>query len=186
MFKTEACFFLILDQNSYMSFDHKKLKKIKMLVMDVDGILTDSRIILDSSLGWKRFFSVRDGIGINQIQDKGYKTAVITGANSEDVRLRMQHLKIDYFFENKKDKGPAFDELKKLSGFSNEDIAYIGDDIYDIPLLQMAGFSATVPEAVEDVINECDYITNRNGGYGAVRDLCEIILKHGFFSGESQ
>ncbi len=168
-----------------MSIDNEKIKNIKMLVMDVDGIMTDSRIILDSSLGWKRFFSVRDGIGIVELRHQGYKTAVITGANSEDVRKRMQHLKIDYFFENKRDKGPAFEELKKVSGFANEEIAYIGDDIFDIPLLKLAGFSATVPEAVEEVINECDYITNRGGGYGAVRDLCQIILKHGFFSGES-
>ena len=167
--------------------NHKeKLSKIKMLVMDVDGILTDSRIILDSSLGWKRFFSVRDGIGIHQLRHNGYKTAVITGSNSDDVRKRMEGLKIDYFFENKHDKGPAYEELKKISGMSDDEISYIGDDIFDIPLLQMAGFSATVPEAVEDVINECDYITNRGGGYGAVRDLCQLILKHGFFSKEPQ
>lgn len=165
-----------------MELDLNKVKNIKMLVMDVDGIMTDTRIILDSSLGWKRFFSVRDGIGIHQLRKHGYKTAVITGANSEDVRLRMQHLKIDYFYENKLDKGPAFEDLKKESGFSDQEISYIGDDIFDIPLLNQVGFSATVPEAVEEVLNECDYITNRNGGYGAVRDLCQIILKHGYFS----
>ena len=169
-----------------MSVDLNKLKNIKMLVMDVDGILTDARIILDSSLGWKRFFSVRDGIGIGQLRNRGYKTAVITGANSEDVRKRMQHLKIDYFYENKLDKEPAYEELKKESGFSDEEISYIGDDIFDIPLLRQVGFSATVPEAVEDVLNECDYITNRNGGYGAVRDLCHLILKHGHFSEGSE
>lgn len=169
-----------------MEANKEKISKIKMLVMDVDGILTDSRIILDSSLGWKRFFSVRDGIGIKQLQHHGYKTAVITGANSDDVRKRMEGLKIDYFFENKLDKGPAFEELKKVSGFSDEEISYIGDDIYDIPLLRLCGFSATVPEAVEDVINECDYITNRGGGYGAVRDLCHLILKYGYFSKETR
>ncbi len=160
----------------------KKLKKIKMLVMDVDGILTDSRIILDPSIGWKRFFSVRDGIGIHQLRHLGYKTAVITGSCSEDVRQRMQHLKIDYFYENKLDKIPAFEELKIESGFTDEEISYIGDDIFDIPLLQKAGFSATVPEAVEEVIKECDYITKRKGGYGAVRDLCQQIIEHGHFS----
>lgn len=168
-----------------MSYNKEKLKNIKMLVMDVDGILTDSRIILDSSLGWKRFFSVRDGIGIQLLHQRGYKTAVITGSNSEDVRKRMQHLKINYFYENKLDKGPAYEELKKESGLSDSEICYIGDDIYDIPLLQQAGFASTVPEAVEEVLNECDYITNRSGGYGAVRDLCQIILMHGYFSGES-
>ena len=169
-----------------MSSNPEKLKKIKMLVMDVDGIMTDARVILDSSLGWKRFFSVRDGVGILQLAKQGYKTAVITGSYSEDVRKRMEHLKIDYFYENKLDKGPAFNELKEESGFSNEEICYIGDDIYDIPLLKQVGFSATVPEAVDDVLNECDYITNRAGGYGAVRDLCQLILQHGFFSGEAK
>lgn len=169
-----------------MDLAKEKLKKIKMLVMDVDGIMTDARIILDSSLGWKRFFSVRDGIGIVQLQKHGYKTAVITGSNSEDVRKRMQHLKIDYFYENRFDKGPAFEELKNESGFMDHEISYIGDDIYDIPLLRQVGFSATVPEAVDDVRNECDYITNHAGGYGAVRDLCQLILNYGFFSEGSE
>lgn len=159
-----------------------QLSKIKMLVMDVDGIMTDARIILDDSLGWKRFFSVRDGVGITFLKQAGYKTAVITGSHSEDVRKRMQHLKIDYFYENKLDKIPAFEELKKEAGFTDEEISYIGDDVYDIPLLKQVGFSATVPEAVEEVINECDYITNRQGGFGAVRDLCQLIIKHGYFS----
>ncbi len=169
-----------------MGIDIEKVKKIKMLVMDVDGILTDSRIILDSSLGWKRFFSVRDGIGIHQLRHNGYKTAIITGSHSEDVQKRAQHLKIDYFYENKLDKSPAYEELKIESGFRDEEICYIGDDIFDIPLLKQVGFSATVPEAVDEVINECDYITNRGGGYGAVRDLCQIILMHGYFSEGSQ
>jgi 3-deoxy-D-manno-octulosonate 8-phosphate phosphatase (KDO 8-P phosphatase) len=169
-----------------MAIDLEKLRNIKMVVMDVDGIMTDTRIILDPSLGWKRFFSVRDGVGIHHLRHQGYKTAVITGSHSEDVRKRVESLKIDYFYENKLDKGPAFEELKKESGFTDKEISYIGDDVYDIPLLQKVGFSATVPEAVEEVIKECDYITNRRGGYGAVRDLCQIILKHGFFSEGSQ
>ena len=170
----------------FMDFDKEKVKPIKMLVMDVDGIMTDTRIILDSSLGWKRFFSVRDGIGIHRLRHLGYKTAVITGSNSEDVRKRMQHLKIDYFFENKLDKIPAFEELKKVSGFGDHEICYIGDDIFDVPLLKKVGFSATVPEAVEEVLQECDYITRRNGGHGAVRDLCQILLENGHYSEGSQ
>lgn len=165
-----------------MPVDVNKVKNIKMLVMDVDGIMTDTRIIMGSDGSWKRFFSVRDGVGILQLAKQGYKTAVITGSNSLDVRKRMEHLKIDYFYEDKLDKVPAFNELKEQSGFSDQEISYIGDDIFDIPLLQMVGFSASVPEAVEEVKKECDYITNRNGGYGAVRDLCHIILNHGHFS----
>lgn len=169
-----------------MTIDIEKLKNIKMLVMDVDGILTDARIILDSSLGWKRFFSVRDGVGIHRLRHLGYKTAVITGSNSEDVRKRMQHLKIDYYFENKLDKSPAFDELLSQAQLTEKELSYIGDDIFDIPLLRRAGFSATVPEAVEEVIKECDYITKRAGGYGAVRDLCQLIIDHGFYSEENK
>ena len=81
-----------------MDVHTEKLKHIKMLVMDVDGIMTDTRIMLDPNGEWKRFFSVRDGIGINLLRKHGYKTAVITGAHSEDVQKRMQHLKIDYFY----------------------------------------------------------------------------------------
>ena len=153
-----------------------------MLVMDVDGVLTDSRIILDSGSGWRRFFSVRDGIGIHRLRNQGYKTAVITGSHSEDVRLRVQALKIDYFYENKLDKKPAYENLKKVSGFRDQEISYIGDDILDLPLLEKVGFSATVPEAVEEVVNECDYITKRKGGYGAVRDLCQLILRYGYYN----
>lgn len=162
-----------------MGIDINKLRNIKMLVMDVDGIMTDSRIMLDANGEWKRFFSVRDGIGIQQMQQHGYKTAVITGAHSVDVQKRMEHLKISYFFENKADKVPAFEELKKISGLTNDEIAYIGDDIFDIPLLKQAAYAVTVPEAVEEVKKECDYITERNGGYGAVRELCQLILQHG-------
>ena len=159
-----------------------KLRDIKMLVMDVDGVLTDSRIILDSGLVWKRFFSVRDGIGIHRLQNRGYKTAVITGSCSEDVRLRVQSLGINYFYENKLDKEPAYENLKEVSGFKDGEISYIGDDVFDLPLLRRVGFSVTVPEAVEEVLNECDYITKRRGGYGAVRDICQLILKYGYYS----
>ena len=155
-----------------------KLRNIKMLVMDVDGIMTDSRIMLDSQGQWKRFFSVRDGIGIKRLQSQGFVTAVITGANSDDVRRRVQHLKIDYFFENKSDKMPSFVELQERAGIGASQMSYIGDDLPDIPLLQAAGFAASVPEAVEEVQKECDYITVKNGGYGAVRELCDLILAH--------
>lgn len=162
-----------------MDFDLSKVSNIKMLIMDVDGIMTDTRIMLDANGEWKRFFSVRDGIGVHQLRHHGYKTGVITGACSEDVRKRMQHLKIDYFFENKLDKVPAYEELKQKAGMSDEEVAYIGDDIFDVPLLKKVAFAVTVPEAVAEVKKECDYITERKGGYGAVRELCDLIQRHG-------
>ena len=162
----------------------KKLKNIKILVMDVDGVLTDSRVFFDSTLGWKRFFSVRDGVGLHLLRDEGYKTAMITGSHSEDVRLRAKDLKIDYFYENRLDKKPAYNDLKEVSGFNDHEISYIGDDLPDLPILKKVGFSATIPSAVEEVLNGCDYITKREGGYGAVRELCQLILQYGCYNNQ--
>lgn len=154
------------------------LKEIQLAVFDVDGIMTDSRIAYGSSGEWWRFFSVRDGIGIKALQKAGVLTAVITGANSLDVRQRMEHLKIHYFFENKADKVAPFESLLKETGLVESQISYMGDDEPDIPLLKRAGFAATVPEAVEEVKKECDYITQHRGGYGAVREVCNLIVRH--------
>ena len=93
---------------------YKKLGNIKILAMDLDGVLTDARIVLDPTLGWKRVFSVRDGIGLHLLRHGGYKTAVITGAHSEDVRLRVKELKIDYFYENRLDKNQLTVTLRKF------------------------------------------------------------------------
>lgn len=159
-----------------------KIHKIKMLVMDVDGVMTDGRIILGHDGQWTRFYSVRDGAGIVFLQNEGYKTGIITGANSPDVQKRADHLKINHYFPNQTDKGPAFEEIKKRTGFSNEEICYIGDDIFDIPVLKQVGFAVTVPGAMEPVKNIAHYITKSHEGKGAIRELCEIIMHHGFYA----
>lgn len=159
----------------------KKMENIKMLIMDVDGVLTDTRLFLDSDGEWKRFFSIRDGVGIKELQKRGYKTAVITGSKTKDITLRMKNLGIDYFYDGYSDKGPAFQLLIKESGLQPEEMAYIGDDIYDIPLLQKVAFAATVPEAVVPVFKCVDYVTKRSGGLGAVRELCDLLMDHGFY-----
>lgn len=163
--------------------DHiKKLKKIKLLILDVDGVLTDTRIFLDSDGEWKRFFSIRDGVGIKELQKLGYKTAVITGSKAKDITERVKSLGITYFYDGYLDKTPAFSKLLEDSQLSSSEMAYIGDDIYDLPLLQTVGYSATVPEAVEEVKQVVDYITIRPGGMGAAREICDQIIKNGFFS----
>lgn len=153
-----------------------------MLVLDVDGILTDCRLWLDSDNQWKRIYSVRDGVGIKDLIQSGYKIAVITGANAHDVRERVKMLGIQHFYEGALNKIPAFDDLQKTTGLKPEEMAYMGDDYFDIPILQQVQFSATVPEAIDEVVQTVHYVTKRAGGHGAVREVCEYILKYGFYS----
>jgi 3-deoxy-D-manno-octulosonate 8-phosphate phosphatase (KDO 8-P phosphatase) len=160
----------------------EKLKSIKMLVLDVDGVLTDCRVWMDSNGQWKRIYSVRDGVGIKRLIDAGYKVAVITGSESEDVRARVKMLGMHYFYEGALDKEPSFAKLLVESGLQASQIAYVGDDIYDIPLIQASGIGVTVPEAVDEVLDAADYVTRRPGGNGAVREICDYILKYGAFS----
>ncbi|MFZ3228693.1 MAG: HAD-IIIA family hydrolase [Pseudobdellovibrio sp.] len=165
-----------------MGLDVQKLRPIKMLVLDVDGVLTDCRLWMDSNGEWKRVYSVRDGVGIKELSAAGYKLAIITGATATDVRARAKMLGFDYFYEGATDKTPSFEKLQKESGIKKEEMAYIGDDIYDIPLIKAVGFGATVPEAVDSVIEAAQYVTKRPGGNGAVREVCDYLLKYGFYS----
>ncbi len=153
-----------------------------MLVLDVDGILTDCKITLDSNGEWKRFYSVRDGVGIKALIEANYKVAIITGANAIDVRARVKMLGIHYLYEGSVDKMPAFEDLQKKSGFTADEMAYMGDDYFDIPLLNKVKFSATVPDAMDEVVSSVQYITKRPAGNGAVREVCDYILKYGYYA----
>ena len=153
-----------------------------MLVLDVDGVLTDTRLWFDGT-EWRRFFSIRDGVGIKLLIESGYKIAVITGSKAEDIRARVKSLGIHYFYEGAADKGPSFLQLQTDSGLKPHEMAYVGDDIFDIPMIKEVAFGATVPEAVDEVMEIADYVTRRPGGLGAVREVCDYIYKHGAFAG---
>jgi 3-deoxy-D-manno-octulosonate 8-phosphate phosphatase (KDO 8-P phosphatase) len=172
----------IIFHNDGVEIQISKFKNIKMLVLDVDGVLTDTRVWFDGT-EWRRFFSIRDGVGITRLIAEGYKLAVITGSKSEDIRLRVKNLGIQYFYEGALDKEPAFAQLQKDSGISTAEMAYIGDDIFDIPMIKAVAFGATVPEAVDEVIEVAQYVTKRPGGCGAVREVCDYIYKYGALSG---
>lgn len=163
-----------------MNFD--TLRSIKMLVLDVDGVLTDCKLWMDANGEWKRIYSVRDGVGIKALGEAGYKLAIITGAQATDVRARAKMLGFHYFYEGAMDKTPSFEKLVKDSGIKPEEMAYVGDDIFDIPLIKQVGFGATVPEAVDEVIESAHYVTKRSGGNGAVREVCNFILKYGYYA----
>ncbi len=171
----------ILSHNGTVGLEVSKLKNIKMLVLDVDGVLTDTRIWFDGR-EWRRFYSIRDGVGIKRLIEAGYFVAVITGSKAEDIRARVKALGIQYFYEGALDKEPSFLQLQRESGLKPSEMAYVGDDIFDIPLLQSVAFGATVPEAVDEVLKVAAYTTRRPGGCGAVREVCDYIYQHGALS----
>lgn len=161
---------------------NSKIRNIKMFVTDVDGCLTDGTIWLDSNLQWRRSFNVLDGVGIKLLMEKGYLIGVITGGNSEDVRMRMNFLGIEHFYDGASDKTPAFEDLLIKTGLKPSEIAYVGDEIYDVPIIERVGFSACPPRAVQQVQKKSHYVTNAEGGFGAVREVTDLILENGFFS----
>ena len=159
-----------------------RLRRIKLLLLDVDGVLTDCRVFLDSSGEWRRFFSIRDGYGIKRLIEGGYQVGIITGSKAQDIQERAKTLKLQYFIEGTLDKKPAFEKILVQAGLKADEVAFMGDDDFDLPVLREAGFAATVPEAMEEVIENAHYVSTRPGGNGAVRELCELILKFGAHS----
>lgn len=169
-----------------MAINIQRLKNIKLLILDVDGVMTDTRIWLDTNGQWRRFYSIRDGVGIVRLIEAGYKLAVITGSVAEDIQVRVKKLGIHYFYEGALEKETAFADLKAKTKLSPDEMAFIGDDIFDIPLLKEVGFSATVPEAVEEVKDVVEYVTVRAGGMGAVREVSDMIYKYGSLSSQTR
>jgi len=154
----------------------EKLKKVKMLMLDVDGVMTDGGIVMDDDGREMKTFNVRDGHGLVMIQRYGLQVAILTGRTSAVVEHRARDLKIAEVYQGALNKKDVFEEILKKNNLTAEAIAYMGDDIVDIPVLKRVGFSATVADAVELVKKSVDYITVNPGGRGAVREICEMLL----------
>lgn len=151
-----------------------KLKKIKLFLFDVDGILTDGRIIWDSTNNeFLRTFHIRDGYGLRLLIEAGYKVGIISGGNSKNVKKRFEMLGAHYLHLGHLDKRTAYLDSQKSAGVTDEETFYMGDELFDTPLLKKAGFSATVAETTDEVKNFADYVTTKNGGYGAVREVID-------------
>ncbi len=157
----------------------KKMERIKLLLMDVDGVLTDGRIIYDNLGNELKAFDVKDGHGLKMLQRAGIQLGIITGRSSQVVDKRAAELDIEILYQGVKIKLEPYLEIMAATGLTDEQIAYIGDDIVDLPLLRRVGFSATVADAVEDVKPLVDYVTSRPGGRGAVREVCDMLLRAG-------
>ncbi len=157
----------------------RKAERVELLIIDVDGVMTDGRIILDNEGNELKAFHVRDGHGIKMLQRAGIDVAIITGRESEVVKRRAAELGIEQVYQGSKVKIEAYESILKGKGLSDEQVAYIGDDIVDIPVMRRAGLSAAVSDAADYVKEAAMFVTESAGGRGAVREVTDLILRAG-------
>ncbi len=155
----------------------EKIKKIKLLLLDVDGILTDGSIIIGESNQELKIFNIKDGLGIKLAQTAGIEIGIITGRTSEAVKKRADELDIQILYQGQPDKLKTYEQIKKDLGLTDDQIAYMGDDLNDLKLFQKVGLSIATEDSRDEVKAEADYITKTPGGKGAVREVIELILK---------
>jgi 3-deoxy-D-manno-octulosonate 8-phosphate phosphatase (KDO 8-P phosphatase) len=139
--------------------------------------MTDGHIWLAEDGEWRRQFFIRDGMGIVMLRETGMKFAVITTSDADDIRARVKNLKIDYFFEGIKNKADAFEKLLEQSGLDAHEIAFVGDDVIDLPIFDLCGWSVAPADAHPKVLKKADYVTRARGGKGAVREVCDLLMK---------
>jgi len=156
---------------------NKRLKKIRLLISDIDGVLTDGSIIIDDLGKETKKFSVRDGLGFFLARQGGLKTAFLTAGGSKALEFRAKACGIDYVIKNRPYKLAAFKELCRLAKVTPAEVLYVGDDLIDLPVITKAGIGVAVADAVPEVRHSADYITKKAGGQGAVREVVEKILK---------
>lgn len=154
----------------------RRLERVKLLLLDVDGVLTDGRIVMDNHGGEFKHFDVRDGHGLKMLIRLGIDVVLVTGRTSDIVEHRARDLGIKEVHQGIWNKAGIFDDILAKRGLHSEEAAYIGDDIVDVPIMRRAGVSLTVADASEHVREIADYVARNPGGQGAVREICEMIL----------
>jgi 3-deoxy-D-manno-octulosonate 8-phosphate phosphatase (KDO 8-P phosphatase) len=156
---------------------HERASRIRLVVLDVDGVLTDNRLFYgDNGVEYKSFYT-RDGHGMVLLRQAGIDLGIITGRQSELVTRRMNDLKVKYVYQGVPDKLPSFEHLMAECGLQPEEIAYMGDDILDLPLLRRVGLAAMPADGEASIRPYVHFTSHHPGGRGAVRELCELILK---------
>ena len=154
-----------------------RAKGLKLFLLDVDGILTDGTITYTHEGNEIKSFHTRDGLGIRLLMESGLEIGLITARESEAVNRRVQDLGIKYVFQKAKNKLEIFENLLKELNLTPSEVGYMGDDWLDLPLLVRVGFAATVDDAVPEVLQVAHYVTKSQGGRGAVREVCDLILE---------
>lgn len=155
----------------------QKIKNIKMLLLDVDGVLTNGNIFLGNNDIELKSFDIHDGFGIKMAQQGGIKVGIITGRTSKAVIKRAKELQLDEIFQGQINKIRAYHQILTKYKLKDNEVAYIGDDLFDLPILNHVGFSVAVANARDEVKTRVDYITRSPGGKGAVREVIDLILK---------
>lgn len=155
----------------------EKLSRIKLMIFDVDGVLTDGKLYYSAAGELFKNFNVLDGHGIKLLKNAGIVTAIISGRNSPIVNKRAADLEISYVIQGSGDKKAAFEHLLEKTGFTADQCGFIGDDIIDLPILTRVGVAFSVPNGHFEVLSHVDYITHKYGGNGAVREICDMIMK---------
>ncbi|MCE5186989.1 MAG: HAD-IIIA family hydrolase [Planctomycetaceae bacterium] len=157
--------------------DRADFLKIKLLILDVDGVLTDGGIIVHADGTESKRFHVMDGHRIRMWQRAGGIAAILSGRQTAATEMRARQLEIEHVLQGCTEKLPAFEELLKTVGLDPSQVAYVGDDVIDIPLVRRAGFGAAVANAAEELKRYAQYVTSRRGGQGAVAEIIEYLLK---------
>jgi 3-deoxy-D-manno-octulosonate 8-phosphate phosphatase (KDO 8-P phosphatase) len=155
----------------------QKLRKIKMVIMDVDGVLSDGKMILDNTGNEIKVFNTYDGAGIVYLERVGIKTAIISGRKSKTVTHRARELGIREVHQNAKNKIESLNKILIKYKLAADEICYVGDDLPDIPVMRIVGYAVAVRNARSEVRKYAHFITRHNGGDGAVREITEKILK---------
>ena len=154
-----------------------KAKKIKAIITDIDGVLTDGGIIYDNQYNEYKRYNVKDGQIVSHLKSFGFIVGAITGRESDVVKKRMRELKFTFHHHGVKDKLIEYEKVKQEYNLKDEEIAYIGDDIIDLSILCRCGLSATPRDAREYIRNEVDFVTASKGGEGVFRDVADMILQ---------
>ena len=153
------------------------ISHLPIVIFDVDGVLTNGQIIYDNQGNELKAFDVKDGHGLKLLQRAGIKIGIITGRSSDVVRLRAKELGIEILYQGALRKLEPYLEILSEQGLTDDQVAYVGDDVIDLPILRRVGFSATVADAVPEVPPLVDYVASRPGGRGAVREICDLLLR---------
>lgn len=155
----------------------ERIKKVKLLILDVDGVLTDGRIIYDSKGRDSKFFDVHDGMGVYLLHRAGIKTILITAKGSKTIKHRAKDMKVEEFYEDVFPKTKVLERILNSHSIKAEEICFIGDDFVDLSMLKSVGFPVAVANGCQEIKDAACYVTQRAGGRGAVREAAELILK---------
>ena len=153
------------------------LRKIKLLLLDVDGVLTDGSIVYDDRGAEIKCFNVKDGLGLRLVMQSGIQVGIITGRSSAALQHRCENLGIKHLYERVGDKTKALQDILQRTSIRAEDTAFVGDDLPDLPIMKQVGLAVTVADAPHELRAAADMTTTAKGGQGAVREVCEAILK---------